>query len=252
MTGEPHSFGFRPYRSAKYAIAYLRSVLKTKDKKTIKNRASRSNIKNQLFELLPENKVILDADIEGFFDNINHDWILNNLFLDPILTLFIKAWLKSGVLDKNFFYETEQGTPQGGIISPTLANFTLNGLEKTIMNSIHPLTKSKERRIAVHLKDGSRTRIASALAYVRYADDFVVLVRSKHIMNNYVLPSINDLLKPRGLMLNREKTKIFRLSDKNMQLDFLGYTFKYNNKWSIKRYIFYSQHSGSRGICIIS
>lgn len=250
VTGEPHSFGFRPYRSAKYAIAYLRLVLKTKDKETVKKRASKSNVENQLYELLPENKVILDADIKGFFDNINHDWILNNLFLDPNLILFIKAWLKSGVLDKNIFYETQTGTPQGGIISPTLANFTLNGLEKTVMDSIKPLTKSKEKRIVVSLKDGSKTRIASALAYVRYADDFVVLARSKYIMNNYVIPSINKFLKPRGLMLNHEKTKIFRLSDENMQLDFLGYTFKYNHKWSIKRHIFYSRHAGSRGIAL--
>lgn len=250
MTGEPNSFGFRPYRPAKYAIAYLRSVLKTKNKEAIKKRASKSNVENQLYELLPENKVILDADMKGFFDNINHDWILNNLFLDPSLILFIKAWLKSGVLDKNIFYETQTGTPQGGIISPTLANFTLNGLEKTVTDSINPLTKSKEKRIVVRLKDGSKTRIASALAYVRYADDFVVLARSKHIMNNYVIPSINNFLKPRGLMLNYEKTKIFRLSDKNMQLDFLGYTFKSNDKWSIKRHIFYSQHAGSRGIAL--
>jgi RNA-directed DNA polymerase len=250
MTGEPHSFGFRPYRSAKYAIAYLRSLLKTRDKKSIKKRASKSNAENQLFELLPEDKVILDADIRGFFDNINHEWILNNLFLHPNLMLFIKAWLNSEALDKNIFFETEIGTPQGGIISPTLANFTLNGLEKTVMDSINPLTKSKEKRIAIRLMDGSKTRIASALAYVRYADDFIVLARSNHIMNNYVLPSINNFLKPRGLTLNNEKTKTFRLSDKNMQLDFLGYTFKYNNKWSIKRHIFYSQHAGSRGIAL--
>lgn len=140
--------------------------MKTKDKEVIKNRASKSNIENQLYELLPENKVILNADIKGFFDNINHDWILNNLFLDPNLILFIKAWLTSGALDKNIFYETKTGTPQGGIISPTLANFTLNGLEKTVMDSIKPLTKSKDERIVVRLKDGSKTRIASSLAYV--------------------------------------------------------------------------------------
>lgn len=108
----------------------------------------------------------MNADIKGFFDNINHDWILNNLFLDPNLILFIKAWLTSGALDKNIFYETKTGTPQGGIISPTLANFTLNGLEKTVMDSIKPLTKSKDERIVVRLKDGSKTRIASSLAYV--------------------------------------------------------------------------------------
>ena len=69
-------------------------------------------------------------------------------------------------------------------------------------------------------------------------------------MNNYVIPSIKSFLEARGLSLNIEKTKIFRLSDKNAQLDFLGYTFKYNNKWSIKRHIFYTHHAGSRGIAL--
>ena len=194
MTSEPHSFGFRPYRSAKYGISYLRSLLKTKSEKTIQMRASELNTKAKVYELLPENKVIFDADIKGFFDNINHNRILDDLFLDPSLILFIKFWLKSGALGRNIFFKTETGTPQGGIISPTLANFTLNGLEKTIMDSISPLTKSKEKRIVIRLKDSSKTRMVSYLAYVRYADDFVVLTRSKHILNTYVLPAIKNTL----------------------------------------------------------
>lgn len=154
------------------------------------------------------------------------------------------------MLDKNIFHETEKEMPQGGVISSSLTNFALNGLEKTIIDSIKLLTKSKEKKIVVHLKDGFKTRVASSLAYVRYADDFVVLVRSKYIMNNYVLPAINNFLKLRGLMLHTEKTNIFRLSDKNMQLDFLGYTFKYNEIWRVKPYVFYSQHVSSRGIAV--
>ena len=250
MTSDPHSFGFRPYRSAKQAISYLKSHLKTLDKKTVKPCVSQSNTKNELLQLLPENKIILDADIKSFFDNINHDWILNNLFLHPKLVMFIKAWLKSGAIDKNIFLQTEKGTPQEGIIFSTLANFTLNGLEEVITNSLNLLTKSKEKRIIVQLKDGTKTRIASFLVYVRYADNFVVLVRSKHIMNNYVIPSIEHFLKTRGLTLNQEKTRIFKLADKNTQLDFLGYTFKYNDKWKIKSHIFYTRHAGSRGIAL--
>lgn len=250
MTSEPHSFGFRPYRSAKQAIAYLRSNLRTRNLNSVKKRTSKSNIQNELFELLPENKVILDADIKGFFDNINHDWILNNLFLHPDLITLIKAWLKSSGVDKDIFSETRSGILQSGIISPTLANFTLNGLEPTIMNSITLITKSKEKRISIHLKDESRIRIASGLAYVRYADDFVVLARSKHLISEYVLPSIKHFLEIRGLALSKEKTKIFRLCDKNAQLDFLGYTFKYQDKWSTKSSVFHSQHAGSKGIAL--
>jgi len=250
MTGEPHSFGFRPHRSAKQAIAYLRSNLRTRDPNSVRKRTSKNNVSNNLFEILPERKVILDADIEGFFDNTNHNWILDNLFLHPELIYIIKVWLKSGAFDKNIYLETLMGTPQGGIISPSLANFTLNGLESVIMNSIHPVTKSKDKRIFVHLKDGSKTRIASGLVYVRYANDFVVLARSKYLIRKYVLPSIKNFLEVRGLKLNETKTKIFRLVDENAQLDFLGYTFKYQEKWHIKSGIFYSQHAGSRGIAL--
>ena len=136
------------------------------------------------------------------------------------------------------------------IISPSLANFTLNGLESVIMNSIHPVTKSKNKKIFVRLKDGSRTRISSGLASVRYAGDIVVLARSKHLIRSYVLSSIKNFLEVRGLKLNETKTKIFRLADEDVQLNFLGYTFKYQEKWGIKSGIFYFQHAGSRGIAL--
>lgn len=249
-TGELHSYGFRPNRSAKNAIAYLRAQLRTLDEDKIINNAKQTNVENKLYKQLSEDKWILDADIKGFFDNINHNWLLNNLFIHPNLKNIIKSWLKSGVIENNNFTDTEMGTPQGGIISPTLANLTLNGLEKVIMESIKPLTTSKEMRIPVIMKDGTKTRIASGLAYVRYADDFVVLARSKHIMNTYIIPAIQEFLKPRGLSLSEEKTKLFRLKDEGTQLDFLGYTFKYQDKWRYDKHMFYTQHAGSRGIAL--
>lgn len=118
------------------------------------------------------------------------------------------------------------------------------------MNSVHSVTKSKNKSTFVCLKDGSRTRITSGLAYVRYVDDFVVLARSKHLIRNYVLPSIKSFLEIRGLKLHETRTKIFRLVDENAQLDFLGYTFKYQEKWRIKSNIFYPQHVGSKGIAL--
>ena len=147
MTSDLHSYGFRPYRSAKQAVAFLKANLKTLDAKTIETKTSTANRKNELFQLLPENKFILDADIEGFFDNINHCWLLNNLFLHPTLILFVKEWLTSGALDKNVFVLTEKGAPQGGVISLTLANFTLNGLEKEIMDFINQYLK--EARVTI-------------------------------------------------------------------------------------------------------
>jgi RNA-directed DNA polymerase len=96
---------------------------------------------------------------------------------------------------------SEYGTPQGGIISPTLANLTLNGLEKAIYESICTITKSKERRIVIKYADGNKTRIASSLFVVRYAEDFVVVARSKHLLINYVKPAIIEFLTERGLTL---------------------------------------------------
>jgi len=149
---------------------------------------------------------------------------------------------KSGAIDKGIFIKTELGTPLlfevGGIISPTLANLTLNGLEKQLTNLYYQLTTSKEKRIVIKLKDGSKTRIASGLAYIRYADDFVVLARSKYIINELVKPAINAFLGERGLTLSPEKTKVFRLSDESVELNFLGYTFKYQPKWRINKGIF--------------
>jgi RNA-directed DNA polymerase len=247
---DPHNFGFRPYRSAKHAIASLRTNLKTIDNNKTYILMSKINQENNLNWTLPEDKVILDADIKGFFDNINHEWLLENLYLNQKYKPIIKAWLKSDAIDKGMFIKTELGTPQGGIISPTLANFTLNGLEKTINQSIIPLTSSKEQRIVVKLKDGSKTRIASGLAYIRYADDFVVLARSNYIIKDLVVPAVNKFLQERGLILSPEKTKIFRLSDDDAELNFLGYTFKYQTKWRINKGIFFENHAGSRGIAL--
>ena len=91
MTGECYSFGFRLYRTAKQAISYLRSNLRTRDYNSVRKRPSKNNTSNNLVELLPERKVILDADIKGFFDNINNDWILDNLVLHPELIYIVKV-----------------------------------------------------------------------------------------------------------------------------------------------------------------
>jgi RNA-directed DNA polymerase len=225
MSSDKHSYGFRKHRSAKNAIGILRSQFKTTELKT-------------------ENKWVLDADIKGFFDNINHDWILANIPLNNKLKVILKDWLKSGHIDKGVFYMSESGTPQGGVISPCLANFTLNGLEDVTFSSI---TKSKERRFHVKHKDGTKFRYSLNLFIVRYADDFVIIARSKHILIKYVLPKVNEFLMIRGLCLSKEKTKIFTLSDEKSELNFLGYTLKYRSNWKYKR-AFIFRHSGSRAV----
>lgn len=132
-------------------------------------------------------------------------------------------------MEEGVFHMNETGTPQGGVISPCLANFTLDGLEDVIYSSILPLTESKERRIIIKHRDGTKSRVSLNLFVVRYADDFVIVARSKHILVKYVLPKITEFLGVRGLQLSKEKTKIFTLSDEKSELNFLGYTLKYRS-----------------------
>jgi RNA-directed DNA polymerase len=154
MDSDLHSYGFRKHRSAKNAIGILRA-----------NLIGRFNM---------EQKWVLDADIEGFFDNINHEWLISNIPLNKHLKSILNSMLKAGHLDKQVFNMSNSGTPQGGIISPILANFTLDGLEKTIFESVKPITTSKEQRYLVTHKDGTRTKEGLKIFVVRYADDFIV------------------------------------------------------------------------------
>jgi len=244
-TSDSNSFGFRKYRSAKMAIGVLRELLKTLDKDYVRT-SSFKQLEQGVPIILHEDKWILDADIEGFFDNINHEYLLNNLFLPFLGIYLVKRLLTCGVIDKHIFTISESGVPQGGILSPVLANFTLNGLQNVVYKAIHPLTKSKARRIQL---PGTDVAYPSYLEIVRYADDFVVLCRNKFILNSLVIPEINKFLLERGLRLSPAKTKIFRLKDGTI-LKFLGYNFHYENKWRVKNKFMYSNHVGSRAIAL--
>jgi RNA-directed DNA polymerase len=159
---------------------------------------------------------VLDADIEGFFDNINHDWMLNHVRMDREV---LRKWLQSGVIDRRQLQATTAGTPQGGIISPALANRTLNGLETGLLRHLEVkfgLTKSKRLKVGV----------------VRYADDFVVTGASKELLETEIKPWIEAFLAQRGLRLSKAKTRIVHIDE---GFDFLGWNFrKYSGKLLIK------------------
>lgn len=138
---------------------------------------------------------ILEGDIRACFDGINHKWLLDNVLMDKEL---LKKWLKTGYIEKGKLYPTEAGTPQGGIVSPILANMTLDGIEAIIKQAV-------PRRHKVN--------------YIRYADDFVVTGESKELLEQKVIPAIADFLRIRGLELSQEKTSISRIED---GFDFLG------------------------------
>ncbi|CAM3380681.1 group II intron reverse transcriptase/maturase [Polaromonas hydrogenivorans] len=191
---DPNSYGFRKERSTHDA-------------------------RSQLFVCLSKKasaQWVLDADIKGFFDNINHEWLMNNVPMDKRI---LAQWLKSGVVDKGHFRQTEMGTPQGGIISPTLANITLNGLE----SGLHKHLRQKL---------GAKRAESAKVNVVRYADDFVVTGNSQELLETTVKPWVVEFLRKRGLVLSEEKTKIGHIEQ---GFDFLGWNFrKYGEKMLIK------------------
>lgn len=159
---------------------------------------------------------VLDADIEGFFDNINHKWMIENIQMDKST---LTKWLKSGVVDRQQLVATTAGTPQGGIISPALANWTLNGLETGLIAHLGAkFGKSKADKLKVGV--------------VRYADDFVVTCGSKDLLETEIRPWIESFLAVRGLRLSSAKTKVVHIDE---GFDFLGWNFrKYSGKLLIK------------------
>jgi RNA-directed DNA polymerase len=157
---------------------------------------------------------VLEGDIKACFDRIDHDWLLSIVPLDKKI---VSKWLKSGYLEKNVFHHTEEGTPQGGIISPVLANLALDGMEDLLAE-----------HFSARRSDLSRNKVHM----VRYADDFVITGTSKELLEMEVKPLIEEFLRQRGLELSPEKTLITHIED---GFDFLGQNVrKYNGKIIIK------------------
>lgn len=144
---------------------------------------------------------ILEGDIKACFDRISHDWLLTHVPMDRQL---LGQWLKAGFLEKHAWFATTEGTPQGGIISPVLANWTLDGLQRLLAERF-ARTSRQHRKFKVHL--------------VRYADDFLITGTSKGLLRDQVRPLVAHFLKERGLELSHEKTQITHIED---GFDFLG------------------------------
>lgn len=160
---------------------------------------------------------ILEGDIKGCFDHISHEWLLENI---PMDTQILLKWLKCGFIETHRLFPTEEGTPQGGTISPTLMNMTLDGLEQ--------LLKAK---LPTRTKINGKTHF-NKMNFVRYADDFIITGESPEFLRNEVLPIVREFLTERGLQLSEEKTVITHIDD---GFDFLGKNIrKYKGKLLIK------------------
>lgn len=157
---------------------------------------------------------ILEADIKSCFDRIDHEWLMAHIPMDKVI---LQKWLKAGFIEEKTFHKTAAGTPQGGIISPTLANMTLDGLE-TGLKAEFCKKKRNELSPRVHV--------------IRYADDYVITSRTKELLEQEVLPWVTTFLKERGLDLSTEKTKITHIDE---GFNFLGQNIrKYKGKLLIK------------------
>jgi len=182
-TADKNSYGFRQQRSCADAMA-------------------------QCFIMLapaPNTQWILEADIRDCFGQISHDWLLAHVPMDRTI---LRKWLKSGYMDKHVFHETTEGTPQGGIISPALANCALDGLERLLREKFPQMKRLKSL--------GGKT---ASVNFIRYADDFVISGRTKELLEGEVKPLVEHFLQERGLELSPKKTVITHVEK---GFDFLG------------------------------
>jgi len=177
---EPSSYGFRPGKSCHDAISHLFNLLSKRN----------------------GSQWILDADISGCFDNIAHAPLLAQI---PVFEPSIQRWLKAGVMEQGQQQPTPSGTPQGGTISPLLANIALNGIQTLF-------------------KTNRRTGENGGINLVRYADDFVVVANSRAELETVVLPRLKAFLAERGLKLNPEKSQIVH---RTTGFNFLGFNVRY-------------------------
>lgn len=154
---------------------------------------------------------VLEGDIKGCFDHISHQWLIQNIPMDKRM---LGKWLKCGFVFKQQLFPTNEGTPQGGIISPVLANMTLDGMQ-TLLSCFRPTTKDNRR-------------YSPKVNLVRYADDFIITGRSRELLEIEVLPRLKKFLEERGLALSEEKTLITHI---DQGFDFLGFNIrKYKGK----------------------
>jgi RNA-directed DNA polymerase len=183
---EANSYGFRPGRCTMDAVTAIHTTMSRKDC----------------------SQWVLDADISGCFDNIDHGPLLAKL---PVFTTTLGQWLKAGVVEVGFFSPTDTGTPQGGVISPLLANVALDGMER-----LFDAEDADGRPKSPAFRKGSNRGVS----LIRYADDFVITAPKREVLEIYARPRIEGFLKERGLVLSEAKTRIVHVTE---GFNFLGF-----------------------------
>lgn len=191
---EPHSYGFRPGRSAHDAVEFIFNCIKFRP------------------------RYVLDADIKGCFDNIDHEALLDKLETYPAMRRVIKQWLEAGLMEGLEFTPTDRGTPQGGVISPLLANIALHGLEKYVQSKF-----LQKREFPEGIDYAYKPKV------VRYADDFLVMHHHLDVIEA-CKEHVSQWLAHMGLELHEEKTRITHTLERiegKVGVDFLGFHFRH-------------------------
>lgn len=198
-TLDPVSYGFRSYRSCWDAHAQIKVVLSRKDSA----------------------QWVLDANIRKCFDTSSHEWLLENT---PMETKLLKSWLKNGFMEGGKFFTTKTGTPQAGVISPTLSNHILTGMQDVLKKAFSGKQGGSSN---------NRTSYSSSINLIRYADDFIVTGRSQRQLER-VKKVLSEFLLPRGLELHPDRTQIVHISK---GFNFLGWTFVKGRNGYLQRLI---------------
>jgi RNA-directed DNA polymerase len=215
---ETGSFGFRPGRSVLDAMEAIFAGIAKKP------------------------KWILDADISKCFDQINHQYLIEKCNTFPEMKKQIRAWLKAGILDGKEYTFPKMGTPQGGVISPLLANIALHGLRNKLDEYINSL-------------EGHRPNNRQSLTFVRYADEFVLMYPDKDVLEK-LKEVTQKFLEPIGLQLNPTKTRMVHTlevtNEKSPGFTFLGFDIVQKPKWIRMRAAFTKRKSNQQFITLIT
>ena len=204
---EPNSYGFRLGRSCHDAIEAIFKAI------------------------VQKSKFVLDADIAKCFDRIDHEALLRKLNTSPTIRRQIRAWLKAGVMDGGQLFPTSEGTPQGGVISPLLANIALHGMEERINKAFPEM--SKTMRETWYHKKGTKFRSPQL---IRYADDFVILHKDIAVVQR-CREIISEWLIDMGLELKPSKTRLTHTLNEHGSekpgFNFLGFNIR---QWKVGKY----------------
>ena len=225
--GDPNSYGFRKHRSCHNAIGALASRLAKASEKFI----------------------IINMDIEKFFDTIDHKWIQVHFPMPTGFENVLESWLCSGVLEGSSFYLNEYGVPQGGIISPLIANFTLDGLETAAFRGV-------KKSVTIIDSDNNKKVLDLKFGLVRYADDFIIVLNHPRNLE-LIKKNVEEFLNIRGLQINKKKSKDIYFSFKKTKkeepspkFDFLGFTFMYQSNVRLSRIISRKDMTNSKKVIV--